>query len=145
MAEESEKRFEALMNKLFHSPPKSKPYYDNARHGVQTLSGQKRPRSSSVGRKLAGNMIGESRSSLLGSATSAQAPLCRPWDRDDLFRRLSTFKSMTWFAKPQVVSPLECARRGWVNVDMDTIACASCDARLLFSTPSSWTQQQGKS
>ena len=37
-----------------------------------------------------------------GSSGSVQAPFCRPWDRDDLFRRLSTFKSMTWFAKPQV-------------------------------------------
>lgn len=26
---------------------------------------------------------------------------------------------------------------------MDTIACESCGARLLFSTPSSWNQQQG--
>ncbi|GFP99978.1 nuclear-interacting partner of alk [Phtheirospermum japonicum] len=128
MVEESEKRFEAIMNKLFHSPPKSKPNSTNIRHGVETLIGLKRPRS------LVGNVPGESGSSL--------SCLCRPWDRDDLFRRLSTFKSITWFAKPQVVSPLECARRGWVNVDMDTIVCASCDARLLFSTPSAWTQQQ---
>ncbi|KAI3454883.1 hypothetical protein Pfo_011546 [Paulownia fortunei] len=104
MVEESEKRFEAIMNKLFHSPPKSKPNSNNtSKHGVQTLSGRKRLHSSSVGRKLAGNMLGESGSSLSGSATSAQEPLCRPWDRDDLFRRLSTFKSMTWFAKPQIV------------------------------------------
>ncbi|KAG8379378.1 hypothetical protein BUALT_Bualt07G0082400 [Buddleja alternifolia] len=76
---------------------------------------------------------------------ASQAPSCRPWDRGDLFRRLSTFKSMTWFAKPQVLSPLDCARKGWVNVDIDTLRCTSCDARLLFSTPSVWTQQQGKS
>ncbi|KAL0415921.1 UNVERIFIED_CONTAM: Nuclear-interacting partner of ALK [Sesamum latifolium] len=164
MAEESEKRFEALMSKLFHTPPKSKTNSNNSSgstiffvggsdvflalsndfcstHGVQTLSGRKRPHLSSAGARLAGNV--DSGSSLSVSATSTPAPACRPWDRDDLFRRLSTFKSMTWFAKPQVVSPLECARRGWVNVDMDTIACASCDARLLFSTPSAWTQQQG--
>lgn len=30
-------------------------------------------------------------------------------------------------------------------MDTDTIACESCGARLLFSTPSSWTQQQGMS
>ncbi|KAK4436928.1 Nuclear-interacting partner of ALK [Sesamum alatum] len=140
MAEESEKRFEAIMNKLFHVHPKSKTNSNNTRHGVQTLSGRKRPHSSLAGTKLAGNV--DAGISLSVSGTSTLAPACRPWDRDDLFRRLSTFKSMTWFAKPQVVSPLECARRGWVNVDMDTIACASCDARLLFSTPSAWTQQQ---
>lgn len=27
---------------------------------------------------------------------------CRPWDREDLMRRLATFKAMTWFGKPKV-------------------------------------------
>ncbi|KAL8492456.1 hypothetical protein ACS0TY_023873 [Phlomoides rotata] len=138
MAEESEKRFDAIMNKLFHTPPKSKLSKDSSGHGVQNLSGRKRLRSSSLERKLPDKSV----SSLSGLLTSAQSSPCRPWDRGDLFKRLSTFKSMTWFAKPQVVSPLECVRRGWINVDVDTIACAACDARLLFSTPSAWTQQQ---
>lgn len=43
----------------------------------------------------------------------------------------------------QVVSAINCARRGWINVDTDIIACESCGARLFFSTPSSWNQQQG--
>ncbi|KAF8389816.1 hypothetical protein HHK36_024335 [Tetracentron sinense] len=73
---------------------------------------------------------------------SSQAPMCRPWDRGDLLKRLATFKSMTWFGKPKVVSAVNCARRGWINVEMDIIACEACGARLLFSTPSSWTQQQ---
>ncbi|KAL6497182.1 hypothetical protein OROGR_029111 [Orobanche gracilis] len=103
MVEESEKRFEALMNKLFHSPSKSRPSSNNIGHGVRSLSGQKRPRSSSLGRKLAGGVLGESGSSFSCSAESGEAPLCRPWDRDDLLMRLSTFKSMTWFAKPQRV------------------------------------------
>ncbi|KAL0342425.1 UNVERIFIED_CONTAM: hypothetical protein Scaly_1905100 [Sesamum calycinum] len=134
MAEDSEKRFEAIMSKLFHTPPKSKTNANNtSRHGVHTLSGRKRPHSSSTGTKLAGNV--DSGSLFSVSATSTLAPACRPWDRDDLFRRLSTFKSMTWFAKPQVVSPLECARRGWVNVDMDTIACYSMVNKfIVFST-----------
>lgn len=29
-------------------------------------------------------------------------------------------------------------------MDSDTIACEACGSRLLFSTPASWTQQQGK-
>lgn len=45
----------------------------------------------------------------------------------------------------QVVSAVNCARRGWVNVDCDIIACEACGSRLLFSTPSSWTLHQGKS
>ncbi|KAF3437315.1 hypothetical protein FNV43_RR20068 [Rhamnella rubrinervis] len=124
---------------------------------------------------------------------SSKAPLCRPWHHGNLIKRLSTFKFMTWFAKPGIrfsilfyqnenihfqnafirlcgagistilswpfrwgifpyvmlwidfegVSALNCARRGWINVDMDIIACEACEARLLFSTPPSWSQQQG--
>ncbi|KAL3829252.1 hypothetical protein ACJIZ3_018054 [Penstemon smallii] len=137
MGEESEKRFEALMNKLFHTPIKSNRNSKASEPDFQISKGKKR-RISSVGVELTGNVLEESE---LTSVLS-QAPSCRPWDRNDLFRRLSTFKSMTWFAKPKVVSPSECARRGWVNVDTDTISCGSCGSRLLFSTPSAWTQQQ---
>ncbi|KAA8542312.1 hypothetical protein F0562_023552 [Nyssa sinensis] len=71
--------------------------------------------------------------SSLVSGGSVQTPLCRPWDRGDFIRRLATFKSMTWFAKPKVVSAVNCARRGWVNVETDIIACESCgSASPLF-------------
>ncbi|XP_010265310.1 PREDICTED: uncharacterized protein LOC104603072 isoform X2 [Nelumbo nucifera] len=68
---------------------------------------------------------------------SAQAPLCRLWHRGDLMKRLAAFKAMTWFGKPKVTSAVNCARRGWFNVETDIIACEAC---LLFSTP--WTQEQ---
>lgn len=35
----------------------------------------------------------------------------------------------------QVVDAVNCARRGWVNVEMDVKACEACGARILFSTP----------
>jgi len=47
----------------------------------------------------------------------------RPWDKGDLFRRLQTFKSSTWFAKPEVIGAAECARRGWENTGIDIITC----------------------
>lgn len=122
MAEESEKRFHAVMDKLFHAPPKSKSI---------SLCGAQLPRA-----KKRSNMVEEFKFG------SVEAPVCRPWDRGDLLKRLATFKSMTWFAKPQVVSAVNCARRGWVNVDSDIIACEACGARLLFSSPSSWTHHQ---
>lgn len=147
MGDESEKRFQAVMDKLFQATPKSKPNTgDTSTYGVQSMRGKKRMNSSSpftlTELKLKGNVCEELQNSASGSAESAQAPRCRPWDRGDLLRRLATFKSMTWFARPQVVSPVNCARRGWINVDIDTIACESCGARLLFSTPSAWAQQQ---
>nr|TKS00066.1 hypothetical protein D5086_0000186760 [Populus alba] len=37
----------------------------------------------------------------VGHVSSPEPPPCTPWDRGDLVRRLATFKSMTWFAKPK--------------------------------------------
>ena len=48
---------------------------------------------------------------------------CRTWDRGDLLRRLHTFKAVTWFCKPDGAGPVDCARRGWVNVAEDALAC----------------------
>lgn len=134
MSEEgSEKRFHSVMDKLFNSPnPKS-------------ISRSQGPRGKKRGNSEAndsGRESGLSRSLVLAGTLSSKAPLCRPWDRGDLMRRLSTFKSMTWFGKPKVISAVNCARRGWINVEMDIIACEACGARLLFSNPSSWTRQQ---
>lgn len=138
MAEDSEKRFHSVMDKLFHAP-KSKA---SSSSEDPSSRGKKRPKSMLTELKLRGN-IGEGFQHSSGTvANTSQAPVCRPWDRGDLMRRLATFKSMTWFAKPKAVSAVNCARRGWVNVDMDIIACEACGARLLFSTPSSWTQHQ---
>ncbi|PNY14125.1 nuclear-interacting partner of ALK, partial [Trifolium pratense] len=88
-----------------------------------------------------GDRRGDDQSSL-AAVTESQGHLCRPWDRADFMKRLATFKSISWFAKPKRVSAVNCARRGWINVDVDTIACEECGARLLFSTPASWNHQQ---
>ncbi|KAL8230769.1 hypothetical protein R6Q57_000547 [Mikania cordata] len=148
MAEESEKRFHAVMDKLFlPSPPNSKSTGTPPSSSVTAgglLGSRKRSYTMTtkldlVELKSKRSMIGELQNA---SGGAVQSPMCRPWDRDDLLKRLATFKSMTWFAKPEVVSSLNCARTGWVNVDTDNIACESCGARLFFSTPSSWAQQQ---
>ncbi|KAK9106833.1 hypothetical protein Syun_022844 [Stephania yunnanensis] len=128
---DAEKRLHSVMDKLFHSP---KP--NQLRNRIA------RP---SIGRTNETLLVTESSRGSKRSATAgagSEIPLCKPWDRGDLLRRLNTFKSMSWFAKPKVVSAVNCARRGWINVDMDTIACEACGARLLFCTPPSWTQHQ---
>ncbi|RVW17166.1 hypothetical protein CK203_011348 [Vitis vinifera] len=99
MSEEAEKRLQSVMAKLFH-PPKSKPNSpsDSSSDG-QSSKGKKRPNpmsASAIESKL--------RKDIQKSTTPVQAPLCRPWDREDLMKRLATFKSMTWFAKPKVHS-----------------------------------------
>ncbi|KAG5551438.1 hypothetical protein RHGRI_009756 [Rhododendron griersonianum] len=54
-----------------------------------------------------------------GSALGSSQPSCRPWERGDVLRRLSTFKPANWFGKPKAASSLNCARRGWVNFAVD--------------------------
>ncbi|KAI4374654.1 hypothetical protein MLD38_012622 [Melastoma candidum] len=60
---------------------------------------------------------------------------CRPWEREDLLRRLATFDPSHWFGKPKPASSLACARRGWLNVDLDKILCESCGASLNYISP----------
>ncbi|KAD4179021.1 hypothetical protein E3N88_27612 [Mikania micrantha] len=74
-----------------------------------------------------------------GSVLGLSQPSCRPWERGDLLRRLSTFKPVNWFGKPKAASSLACARRGWVNVDVDKIECESCCASLKYIAADSWT------
>ena len=38
-------------------------------------------------------------------------------------RRLHTFRAITWFCKPPGAGPVDCARRGWVNVSADMLGC----------------------
>lgn len=45
------------------------------------------------------------------------------WDRGDLLRRLATYKSSTWFCKPEPIGAVECARRGWINTGVDMLTC----------------------
>ncbi|KAG0478843.1 hypothetical protein HPP92_013562 [Vanilla planifolia] len=104
--------------------------------------------------------IGVTQSSKTGSLSSAsQVPwasensgnfvsrsslfLCRPWERGDLLRRLATFKPSNWFAKPKGASSLSCARKGWVNVDIDKIECESCGSYLTLATSSTCTPTVG--
>ncbi|KAI4319188.1 hypothetical protein MLD38_032818 [Melastoma candidum] len=125
MAEDQEKKFHSIMDKLFHSPPSR---------------GVKRPNQGNQLVALADPKSGGSDEAQLSQ--QPRSSVCRPWDRGDLMRRLSTFKSMTWFAKPKAVDAVNCARRGWINVDMDIVACEICGARILFSTPSAWSREQ---
>ncbi|XP_059661321.1 uncharacterized protein LOC132307538 isoform X2 [Cornus florida] len=82
--------------------------------------------------------------SALGSSQPS-GPSCRPWERGDLLRRLSTFKPANWVGKPKVASSLACARRGWINVGVDKIECESCGANLNFISSASWLSEKADS
>ncbi|KAK3126373.1 hypothetical protein QOZ80_7AG0555650 [Eleusine coracana subsp. coracana] len=75
----------------------------------------------------------------VGTAAGFCQPSCRPWERGDLLRRLATYKPSTWASKPKAACSLACARRGWVNIDVDKIECESCGANLIFTALASWS------
>ncbi|XVE51654.1 hypothetical protein DITRI_Ditri02bG0059000 [Diplodiscus trichospermus] len=79
-----------------------------------------------------------------GSALGSSRTSCRPWERGDLLRRLATFKPMNWFGKPKVASSLACAQRGWINIDVDKIACETCGADLHFASSQSWAASEAE-
>lgn len=124
------------MDRIFNTPKKVQKESSSSSSNSQT------PTSDNPALPSSSSALVENAGGNVRAAPSDQGPECRPWDRGDIMRRLATFKSMTWFAKPEVVSALNCARGGWINVDMDTIACETCGARFLLSTPSAWNQQQ---
>ncbi|KAK1665518.1 hypothetical protein QYE76_053677 [Lolium multiflorum] len=137
---DSERRLKKAMDKLYHFPkPKPNPSPGSKPSSSSTPSSW---RAADAGRRF--GVVRGSRLPPQMAAMSAMSPPppCRPWDRRDLVRRLASFKAMTWFAKPKAVSPVNCARRGWTNIEPDIITCEACGARLLFSSPSSWTPQQ---
>lgn len=63
--------------------------------------------------------------------------LYRPWDRDDLFDRLRSYKLQSWFGKPPSMSAIRCALKGWRNVDLDTLKCDYCGGKIICNMPSS--------
>ncbi|KAL5228710.1 hypothetical protein ABZP36_016975 [Zizania latifolia] len=139
---DSERRLKKAMDKLYQFPkpkpsPGSKPSSPSS-----DLSMGRAEKAPGAGRSFA--MVRGSRlpPQVATMLAISPPPPCRPWDRADLIRRLATFKAMTWFAKPKVISPVNCTRRGWTNIEPDVITCEACGARLLFSTPSSWAPQQ---
>ncbi|KAF7135356.1 hypothetical protein RHSIM_Rhsim08G0138600 [Rhododendron simsii] len=147
MAEESEQRFHAIMDRLFHAPhkPKSKSNpttnaqpESTSSFRVQLSRGKKRPNEGSVfGQKSRGVMVERLQNSSV-SGGSVQTPVCRPWDRGDLMSRLVTFKSMTWFAKPQVNLRVREEIRRFTNMYVNDIVSLICQLEFLFRTPFTW-------
>lgn len=63
-----------------------------------------------------------------------QKPLARfcPTDRDELLKRLATFHDITdWTPKPDRVSEIEWAKRGWVCHGKERVRCVLCHKELV--------------
>jgi C3HC zinc finger-like len=51
---------------------------------------------------------------------------------EEFIKRLKSFKLSTWPCKPKELSPVECAKRGYLNSSKDTISCTICGKVLIF-------------
>ncbi|KAK5729979.1 hypothetical protein LTR17_011496 [Elasticomyces elasticus] len=67
--------------------------------------------------------------------TSRKPPNYSPWSHETFLARLKTFSSVSlWHPKPEAISEVEWARRGWVCVDVNTVACkGGCEKRVMVS------------
>lgn len=65
------------------------------------------------------------------SESSSPFKIVRPWNYSDYKYRVMTFsKTANWFAKPSIISPLVCARFGWVNHSADLLYCHVCSKSI---------------
>jgi len=54
--------------------------------------------------------------------------------KDEQFiKRLESFKSSTWYLKPERLNSLECALHGWRNISENKLECNECKARLIIT------------
>ena len=76
------------------------------------------------------------------ASTPLQPPNYSPWSHDAFLARLKTFSRVTlWHpGKPDAINEVQWAKRGWVCVDVNTVACrGGCERRMVISMTSSGT------
>jgi len=77
--------------------------------------------------------LGHKKESVHARKRQRFTPKCEPWNRAAFFRRAKTFSLLNWGTKPVELSPLECARAGWVCMGRDIMSCESCTAFLCVN------------
>ena len=83
--------------------------------------------SNVVLRKLSGNNVTRT-----SQDKNAPPPRYCPGDRDELLRRLATFQELTdWTPKPDRVSEIEWAKRGWVCQGKERLRCTLCNREIV--------------
>ncbi|XP_061922815.1 nuclear-interacting partner of ALK [Entelurus aequoreus] len=75
---------------------------------------------------------GQGESKVPDVKSSTQAP-CEATNKEAFFSRVQSYSCLKWAGKPRALSPLMCARYGWINVSHDTLKCSSCQAFLCAS------------
>lgn len=65
------------------------------------------------------------------------APKCEPWNQVSFFSRAKTFSLLNWSSMPVELSPLQCARYGWLCVGRKLMTCECCFATVCINLSNS--------
>eukprot|EP00794_Sanderia_malayensis_P006100 gene6100-6804_t len=76
--------------------------------------------------------------------TAVKVKSCNPTSRPMFLDRIKTFSSVTWVAKPLELSPMQCARYGWINDENDHLQCTTCNATVFAAFPDQWDSETYK-
>ncbi|XP_026182989.1 zinc finger C3HC-type protein 1 isoform X2 [Mastacembelus armatus] len=79
-----------------------------------------------------GSNSGKGDLKVLEVQSNSQAP-CEATNKEAFFSRVESYSCLKWAGKPRILSPLMCARYGWINVGCDMLKCSSCQAFLCAS------------
>ncbi|XP_078099263.1 zinc finger C3HC-type protein 1 isoform X1 [Sander vitreus] len=79
-----------------------------------------------------GSNSGQGNVNVLEVKSNTQAP-CEATNKEAFFSRVESYSCLKWAGKPRTLSPLMCARYGWINVGCDMLKCSSCQAFLCAS------------
>ncbi|XP_049892493.1 nuclear-interacting partner of ALK [Epinephelus moara] len=79
-----------------------------------------------------GSNSGHGNGKVLEVKSDTQAP-CQATNEEAFFSRVESYSCLKWAGKPRTLSPLMCARYGWINVGCDMLKCSSCQAFLCAS------------
>ncbi|KAH9836441.1 Rsm1-like [Teratosphaeria destructans] len=75
------------------------------------------------------------RTSKAGTSPPKPIPNFSPWSHETFIDRLRSFSRVSlWHPKPEAVGEVPWAKRGWVCVDVNTVACkGGCERRVVVS------------
>nr|GMC73854.1 Nuclear-interacting partner of ALK like [Ipomoea batatas] len=139
MAEESEKRFHAVMDKLFQTPPKSK--LPATSFWICIFIFQIAAAVKNTSDPKSTFKVAERLRNLSDLSGETQASPCRPWDRVDYFRRLASFKSMCCTTTPPSPVPTPPTLQPLLTLTSSTrdLFQLSLDKILFLSIFDGWT------
>lgn len=92
-------------------------------------------RSTSTASTVSRNTLAPKSNGKNDDGAAKPPPNFSPWSHETFLARLKTFSSVSlWHPKPEAISEVEWAKRGWVCIDVNTVACRrGCEKRVVVS------------